>query len=85
MRWQQERRSENVEDRRGIRPAGLAVGGGIGTLIIVLLAIFLGRSEAGPECATEQPAGRRTAPNQAPVPGNAAEEKKKDFVAVVLG
>ena len=41
MRWMDSRRSDNVEDRRGV-PAGVAIGGGIGTLIIVLVATFLG-------------------------------------------
>ncbi|WP_165248845.1 KPN_02809 family neutral zinc metallopeptidase [Paludisphaera soli] len=40
MRWQGGRESENVEDRRGLSTA--AVGGGIGTLIVILLAAFLG-------------------------------------------
>lgn len=40
MRWQGGRESENVEDRRGMSPA--MVGGGIGSLIIILLGLFLG-------------------------------------------
>jgi predicted metalloprotease len=83
MRWQDGRRSDNVEDRRGI-PAGVAIGGGIGTLIIVLIATFLG---ADPRqvvnlIQNNQPA----APQQggAPVPGDAAEEERKEFVRVVL-
>ena len=83
MRWQESRRSDNVEDRRGV-PAGVAIGGGIGTLIIVLIAMFLG---ADPRqvvnlIQNNQPA----APNAggAPVPGDPAEEERKDFVSVVL-
>ncbi len=41
MRWRGERQSENVEDRRGLS-AGTMVGGGLGTLVVVLLAAFLG-------------------------------------------
>jgi predicted metalloprotease len=82
MRWQDERRSDNVEDRRGIRPAGIAVGGGIGTILIVLIALFLG---ADPRkvlslLQNNQPA----APRQAGAPVDPAEEKLKDFVSVVL-
>jgi len=40
MRWQAQRRSANVEDRRGSRNA--LVGGGIGTLLVALLVFFLG-------------------------------------------
>jgi len=72
MRWKEGRRSENVEDRRGI-PAGVAIGGGIGTLIIVLIATFLG---ADPRQVLNllQNQQQQAAPNQggAPVPGDAA-------------
>ena len=46
MRWKDERRSENVEDRRNIRPAGVAIGGGVGTLILVVVAVLLGADRA---------------------------------------
>lgn len=42
MRWQGDRQSTNVEDRRGISGGGLAVGGGIGSLIIGLIIYLLG-------------------------------------------
>jgi predicted metalloprotease len=43
MRWRTGRRSRNVEDRRGRRlGGGLKLGGGA-TLIIILLALFLGQ------------------------------------------
>src|SRR5208337_5129146 len=35
MRWQNERRSDNVEDRRGVSAGQIAIGGGIGTILIV--------------------------------------------------
>ena len=41
MRWQGGRESDNVEDRRGV-PGGPVVFGGIGTLVIVLLAAYFG-------------------------------------------
>ena len=83
MRWQEGRRSDNVEDRRGI-PAGVAVGGGIGTLIIVLIAMFLGadpRQVANLIQNNQQAAPNRLVP---PVPGDPAEEERKDFVSAVL-
>jgi uncharacterized protein len=84
MRWQESRRSDNVEDRRGI-PTGVAVGGGIGTLIIVLIAMFLGADPR--QVANLIQNNRQAAPNQAgpPVPGDSAEEERADFVRVVLG
>jgi uncharacterized protein len=45
MRWQMGRRSENIEDRRGMSPAGIGRGagvGGLGVLAIALVAMFLG-------------------------------------------
>jgi uncharacterized protein len=83
MRWKEGRRSENVEDRRGI-PAGVAIGGGIGTLLIVLVATFLG---ADPRQVLNMLQNQQqAAPKQAgaPVPGDAAEEERADFVRVVL-
>lgn len=41
MRWQGRKESSNVEDRRG-RPSGKMVGGGIGTLVIVVAIYLLG-------------------------------------------
>jgi uncharacterized protein len=83
MRWKEGRRSENVEDRRGI-PAGVAIGGGIGTLLIVLVATFLGADPR--QVLNLLQNQQQAAPNQAgpPVPGDPAEEERKDFVAAVL-
>jgi uncharacterized protein len=43
MRWLGGRESENVEDRRGAGGGSrMAVGGGVGTIVIVVAALFLG-------------------------------------------
>jgi predicted metalloprotease len=43
MRWEGRRQSDNVEDRRGMRVSrGGLVGGGLGTLAIALLVMFMG-------------------------------------------
>ncbi len=42
MLWQGRRESDNVEDRRGMSGGGLAVGGGIGTMVIALIVYLLG-------------------------------------------
>jgi predicted metalloprotease len=43
MRWEGRRQSSNIEDRRGMRVSrGGLVGGGLGTLAIALLVMFLG-------------------------------------------
>jgi predicted metalloprotease len=60
MRWEGRRQSDNIEDRRGMRISrGGLVGGGIGTLAIALLVMFLG----GDPTAVLQTAGE--APVQA--------------------
>src|SRR5690606_8603087 len=41
MRWRDRRRSSNIEDRRSARGTTL-VGGGIGTIVIVLAAMYFG-------------------------------------------
>ncbi len=42
MRWEFGRRSDNVEDKRGKKVSPGVIGGGIGGLILTLIAIFLG-------------------------------------------
>ena len=42
MRWEQGRESDNVEDRRSMPRGPMVVGGGLGTIAIVLLVMFLG-------------------------------------------
>jgi predicted metalloprotease len=42
MRWEGQRRSDNIEDRRGMRvPGGVGGGVGIGTVVVVLLVSFI--------------------------------------------
>src|SRR6185369_2241028 len=40
MRWQSARRSENVEDRRSMSAGGMAMTGGIGSVIVVIIALL---------------------------------------------
>jgi predicted metalloprotease len=78
MRWQTGRRSGNIEDRRG-RGVPLVAGGGIGTVILLLLALFFGfdPSEVMQQQArTQVPGGEgQASPRQDPA---------RDFVSVVL-
>ncbi len=88
MRWKDERRSENIEDRRQAVPTGMAVGGGIGTIILVLIAIFLGadpRQVLNLLQANQPPPAAGARMPGANAPANPAEDEKKDFVAAVLG
>jgi uncharacterized protein len=83
MRWMEGRRSENIEDRRCV-PAGVAIGGGIGTILILLIATFLGADPRKVLNLLQN--NQQVAPNQAgaPVPGPPEEEERKDFVSAVL-
>ena len=42
MRWRGGRRSRNIEDRRGQRVRGPLLGGGIGTIVVILVALYFG-------------------------------------------
>lgn len=42
MRWRGGRRSSNIEDRRGARSVPGLLGGGIGTIVLVLVAMYFG-------------------------------------------
>lgn len=84
MRWREGRQSENVEDRRGVSGRGLAVGGGIGSVIVLLAAMLFGvdlRGLLGGGGADSGPAGPGT---QATRPVNPAEEELKQFSSAVL-
>jgi predicted metalloprotease len=82
MRWQGRRKSDNVEDRRGISGRGLAVGGGLGGLIIVALYLLLG---GNPDQITQnlQPGGG-TSPAAAGQPLSEKDKELGEFVSVVL-
>ncbi len=42
MRWRSGRRSSNIEDRRGVSAGKGILGGGIGTIVIILVAMYFG-------------------------------------------
>lgn len=83
MQWKGRRESDNVEDMRGGGgKRGLAIGGGIGTIIIVVLGLLMGK---GPMDILQQVANQPAASTeQTPAPGNPAEDEAASFVKVVL-
>ena len=84
MRWEDERRSDNVEDQRGTSFGGVGlVGGGIGTVVIVIIALVMGVDPR----ALLQTAQQVSPPQQTqhPVQSTPQEDKLKDFVSAVLG
>lgn len=80
MLWRGREGSSNVEDRRGVSGGGLAVGGGIGGLIIYLLYAFLG---GDPNSAPELLPGQRPM-QQYNSEQSAADDTLAQFVSVVL-
>ncbi|MFN2491408.1 MAG: neutral zinc metallopeptidase [Pyrinomonadaceae bacterium] len=82
MLWRSQRQSENVEDRRGMSRGGMAIGGGLGGIVVLVIALLLG---ADPRQLMEQ------LPNESPASGtqssrpvNPHEEELKQFSLTVL-
>jgi predicted metalloprotease len=80
MRWQDERRSDNVEDRRGISARG-AIGGG--AVIVAIVAALLG---APPSVIRAILGGGVDDGASAPTrPADPRDNERVDFVKAVLG
>jgi predicted metalloprotease len=81
MRWTAGRRSQNVEDRRGMN-VPLVAGGGIGTVVLLLLALFFG-FDPGMVLQTESP-GPGPGPAIDSPAASGGHDEMRDFVSVVL-
>jgi predicted metalloprotease len=83
MRWRAGRRSDNIEDRRSIRIPRKVAGGGIGIIVVALIAMYFGvdptifLDQQGP---TSSSVSTYTTSN----PMTPAETQLADFVSVVL-
>ncbi|MBC7929744.1 MAG: zinc metallopeptidase [Rubrivivax sp.] len=83
MRWRGREESSNVEDRRGMGKAGLAVGGGLGSIVILVVALLFGvdpsqlldTGQGGGQGPATQTGQQRTSPE---------EDELAKFVRVVL-
>ncbi|MGH7851777.1 MAG: KPN_02809 family neutral zinc metallopeptidase [Thermodesulfobacteriota bacterium] len=84
MRWRMGRRSTNIEDRRGMRLPGRAAGGGIGIIILIVIAVLLG---ADPVKLLNDISYTGTDPTSSYDNAQLSEEDRElaDFVSVVLG
>lgn len=79
MRWENEKKSDNVEDRRGMSASRGLIGGGLGTIVLVLVALFFGVDpslllQSAGSTSVQQPAPQRPP----------AEDRLASFVSVVL-
>ncbi|MDG4596132.1 MAG: zinc metallopeptidase [Candidatus Contendobacter sp.] len=80
MRWRTGRESDNVEDRRGVRATPTLAGGGIGAIILVLVAMYFG---IDPSFLLQSGTPNRASTQQSVQPSPADDESRK-FVSVVL-
>ena len=81
MRTEGRRTSDNVEDRRGMSTGKMDVGGGIGTIVIVLLVLLLG-GDPSQVLNTSQEA---PATESGPITTTPEEDAMDKLVRVVLG
>jgi predicted metalloprotease len=89
MRWEGGRESDNVEDRRGMRPGGpMVMTGGFGMLLVIVLALVFGidpqmllNPQGG---APGGPGAQRQGPVELPGPAGEQDDELKRFVSVVL-
>ena len=81
MRWRGERQSTNIEDRRGLSGGKIAVGGGLGSIVILVLALLFG---IDPQQFLEQAPENPPSQVQTSRPQNTGEDDLKQFVGVVL-
>jgi len=80
MKWKGRRESSNVEDRRGIGGKTI-IGGGIGSIIIVLLFTLLG---GNPGDIMNNMTTNNGSDTNTPYQETAKEKEQADFVSVVL-
>jgi predicted metalloprotease len=93
MRWQGRRQSANVEDRRGMR-GPVMVGGGLSTIILILIVLCLGGDPMAllQQLPQQQPPGQGGPGVPGGFPGgpgaeigaDGADDETKQFVSVVL-
>lgn len=82
MRWERGRRSDNIEDRRGMRVGGRGLaGGGLGAIVLALVAMYFG---VDPAVVLNQAGNLAPTEQTQPATFSPEEERLKDFMAVVL-
>ena len=83
MKWRTGRRSSNIEDRRRIQVPRKAVGGGLGIIVIALVAMYFG---VDPTVILNQqsPTSSSVSTYTTSSPISQAENELADFVSVVL-
>lgn len=83
MRWRDGRRSSNIEDRRGMRAAPRLLGGGIGTIVIILLALYFG-VDPTPLLQDLQGGPAASSSGRQPTAEELSDDPLADMIAVVV-
>ena len=83
MRWQDLRRSGNVDDRRGMSGGGKVAMGGIGVVIVVVIGLLTGQDPG--EILGNIQGSQSSEQVQTRPPGPRPDDKTADFVSAVLG
>ena len=83
MRWRGREQSDNLEDRRRIGPGGLAIGGGLGTVVLVVVYLLMGGNPQQLLQLVGQTEQLSTESSQ-PVPTGPVADDAGQFVSVVL-
>ena len=83
MRWRGGRRSKNIEDRRGSRAAPRLLGGGIGTIVLVLVAMYFG-VDPTPLLLGMQTGQSASTSGTRPSAGDLENDPLADMVSVVI-
>ena len=83
MRWRGGRRSTNIEDRRGARAGPKLLGGGVGTIVLVLVAMYFG-VDPTPLLQGMQGGGGASSSGSRPTAEDLKNDPLADMVLVVV-
>ena len=83
MRWRGGRRSSNIEDRRGQGAGPKLLGGGIGTIVLVLVAMYFG-VDPTPLLQGMQQGGQASSTGTQPTAEDLKNDPLADMVSVVI-
>jgi predicted metalloprotease len=83
MKWRGGRRSSNIEDRRGQRSGGKMIGGGVGTIVVILVAWYLG-IDPTPLLEGMQSGGQASSSGERPTAEDLKNDPLADLVSVVV-
>jgi len=82
MRWRGRQASDNVEDRRGLSGGRIALGGGLGGIVLLVVFVLMGGDPI--QLLQNLPQGTQLSTPSGGAPARPGEDEARDFVAVVL-